>query len=166
MPIILYTIYCDVCSLLVCSIAWVLNLWLSSCCGTTIPMRHCKPLTGTSMSPKGWGIMGIVVLQQLERHRLSTHDLNHSIVALAVFLGSLSYWKVNLRPSLKSFAVSNRFSFKVSLYLAPTILPSTLTSFPVPAEEKHLHNMMLPPPCFTVGMLCSEWCAVLVFHHT
>ena len=33
-------------------------------------------------------------------------DLNHSIVALAVCLGSLSCWKVNLHPSLRSLADS------------------------------------------------------------
>ena len=93
-------------------------------------------------------------------------DLNHSIVALAVCLGSLSCWKVNLFPSLKSFAASHRFSCRIALYLAPSILPSTLTSFPVPAEEKHPHSMRLPPPCFTVGMVCSGWWAVLLFHHT
>ncbi|KAL3987344.1 nuclear receptor co-repressor 2 [Sarotherodon galilaeus] len=65
--------------------------------------------------------------------------------------GSLSCWKVNLRPSLKSFADSKRFS-KIALYLAPSIFPSTLTSFPVPAEEKHPQSMMLPPPYLTVGM--------------
>ena len=36
-------------------------------------------------------------------------DLNHSIVALAVLLGSLSSWKVKLHPSPKCFADSNRF---------------------------------------------------------
>ena len=92
-------------------------------------------------------------------------ELNHSIVALAVCLGLLSCWKVNLRPSLKSFADSNMFSSKIALYLALSIFPSTLTSFPVPAEEKHPHNMMLPP-CFTAGMVCSGRCAVLVFCHT
>ncbi|KAL3978871.1 hypothetical protein ACER0C_019933 [Sarotherodon galilaeus] len=66
--------------------------------------------------------------------------------------GSLSCWKVNLRPSLKSFADSKRFSSKIALYLAPSIFPSTLTSFPVPAEEKHPQSMMLPPPYLTVGM--------------
>jgi hypothetical protein len=39
----------------------------------------------------------------------------------------------------------------MSLYLAPSLIPSILTSFPVPAEEKHPHSMMLPPPCFTGG---------------
>ncbi|MED6269698.1 Pre-mRNA-splicing factor 18 [Characodon lateralis] len=29
------------------------------------------------------------------------------------------------------------------------------TSYPGPAEEKHPHSMMLPPPCFPKGMVCS-----------
>ena len=33
------------------------------------------------------------------------------------------------------------------------IFPSILTSLPVPAAEKHPHSIMLPPPCFTVGMV-------------
>ncbi|MED6231910.1 hypothetical protein ATANTOWER_013392, partial [Ataeniobius toweri] len=36
----------------------------------------------------------------------------------------------------------------IGLYFAPSILPSTLINFPVPAEEMHPHSMMLPPPCF------------------
>ncbi|CAJ0949653.1 unnamed protein product [Ranitomeya imitator] len=38
------------------------------------------------------------------------------------------------------------------LYLAPSIFPSILSIFPVPAEEKQAQTMMLPPPCLTVGM--------------
>ena len=60
--------------------------------------------------------------------------LNHSSVALAVCLGGLSCWKVNLRPSLKSLEDS-----RISLYLAPSINLSILTSFPVPAD-KHPHS--------------------------
>ncbi|XP_054642150.1 uncharacterized protein LOC129187227 isoform X9 [Dunckerocampus dactyliophorus] len=60
--------------------------------------------------------------------------------------------RLKLSYTLKSFADSSRFSSKVVLYLAPSIFPSTLTSFPVPAEEKQPHNMMLPPPCLTVWM--------------
>lgn len=41
----------------------------------------------------------------------------------------------------------NRFSSGIALYLAPSNLPSTLTGFLVPADERHPH-MMLPPPCF------------------
>lgn len=67
-------------------------------------------------------------------------------------------------PPPESFADSNRFSSKIALYLAPSIFPWTLTIFPVPAEEKHLQSMMLPPR-LTVGMVCSEWCSGLVFRH-
>lgn len=41
------------------------------------------------------------------------------------------------------------------MYLVPTNNPSILTSFPVPYNEKH-HSMMLPSPCFTVGMMFSK----------
>ena len=37
--------------------------------------------------------------------------------------------------------------------LAPFIFPSILTSLPGSAAEKHPHSMMLPPPCFTIGMV-------------
>ena len=36
---------------------------------------------------------------------------------------------------------------------APFIFVSLRTSLPVPAAEKHPNRMMLPPPCFTVGMV-------------
>ncbi len=62
---------------------------------------------------------------------------SHSFVILAVCLGSLSCWKVNLRPSLRSWALWRRFSSRISLYLAAFIFPSIATSRPVPAAEKH-----------------------------
>ena len=43
--------------------------------------------------------------------------LNHSSVAIAVCLGSLSCWKVNLCPSPKSLEDWNRFPSRSSLYL-------------------------------------------------
>ena len=61
-------------------------------------------------------------------------DLNHSTVALAVCLGSLSCWKVDLLPSLKSFAASNRISSRIALYLAPSVFPST-DQLPCPFPE-------------------------------
>ncbi len=91
---------------------------------------------------------------------------SHSFVILAVCLGSLSCWKVNLRPSLRSWALWRRFSSRISLYLAAFIFPSIATSRPVPAAEKHLHSMMLPPPCFTVGAVLDRWWAVPGFLHT
>ncbi len=91
---------------------------------------------------------------------------SHSFVILAVCLGSLSCWKVNLRPSLRSWALWRRFSSRISLYLAAFIFPSIATSRPVPAAEKHPHSMMLPPPCFTVGTVLDRWWAVPGFLHT
>ena len=67
----------------------------------------------------------------------------HSFVILAVCLGSLSCWKVNLWPSLRSRALWKRFSSRISLYLAAFIFPSIATRRPVPVAEKHPHNMML-----------------------
>ena len=31
--------------------------------------------------------------------------------------------------------------------------PRSWTSLPIPAAEKHPHSMMLPPPCFTTGIV-------------
>ena len=76
-----------------------------------------------------------------------------SSVALAECLGLLSCWNVNLCHSQRSFALWSRFSSRIYLNLAPFIVPSILTSLPVPAAEKHPHYIMLPPPCFTVGMV-------------
>lgn len=89
-------------------------------------------------------------------------------------LWSLSWWKVYswkvyplFCPSLKSFADCKRHSFRILLYLSPSILVSTLTSFPV-CWWIASHNIMLPPPCFTVEMMFSWWWAweVLCFHRS
>ena len=56
--------------------------------------------------------------------------LNHLSVALAVCLGSLSCWKVNLHHSLNSLEEWNRFPSRISLYLVQSFIPSILTSFP------------------------------------
>ncbi|CAJ0968698.1 unnamed protein product [Ranitomeya imitator] len=42
---------------------------------------------------------------------------------------------------------------RTALYLAPSIFPSTLTSFSVPAEEKYPHSRMPSPPCLTATRL-------------
>ena len=74
---------------------------------------------------------------------------SYTCVVLAVCLGSLSCWKVKRRPTLS--AVEQVFIKDFALF----IFPSILTSLPVPATEKHPHNMMLPPLCFTVGMVAG-----------
>lgn len=54
-----------------------------STCGPTAVTRLQFPwdiarLIATSMTPKVWGMMGLMVLQQLEGHRLSTQVLDTS----------------------------------------------------------------------------------------
>ncbi|MED6275839.1 hypothetical protein CHARACLAT_030570 [Characodon lateralis] len=45
----------------------------------------------------------------------------------------------------------------VSSLLLPLsfLVPLTRNSVPNHTDEKHSHIMMLPPPCFTVGIVCS-----------
>ena len=82
-------------------------------------------------------------------HRVVPKSLLHC-------LGCVSCWKVNLRPSPRSWALWTRFSLRISLYIALFSFPSTLTSPSVPSAEKHPDSMMLLPPCFTVGMVLSR----------
>ena len=93
---------------------------------------------------------------------------SHSFVILAVCLGSLSCWKMNLRPSLRSRALLEQVFIKDLSVHCWIHLSSILTSLPVPAAEKHPHSMMLPPPCFTVGMVLgyTRWWAVPGFLQT
>ncbi|MED6243076.1 hypothetical protein ATANTOWER_014513 [Ataeniobius toweri] len=58
-------------------------------------------------------------------------DLKHSILALGVYFASMQ-----LHPSLKSS--------RTVLYLAPSILPSTLNSFLVSFEGNYSHNSDAP----------------------
>ncbi len=78
---------------------------------------------------------------------------SHSLVALAVCLGSLSCWKTQPRPIFNALTEGRRLLAKISRYMAPPILPSIRCSRSVPYAEKHPQSMMFPPPCFTVGMV-------------
>ncbi len=63
---------------------------------------------------------------------------SHSFVILAVLcLGSLSCWKVNLRPSLRSWALWRRFSSRISLYLAAFIFPLDCNQSSCPCSWKN-----------------------------
>ncbi|MED6244942.1 hypothetical protein ATANTOWER_028127 [Ataeniobius toweri] len=60
-----------------------------------------------------------------------------------------------------------RYFFRIALYLAPSIFPSTL--IPVPSQEKHPHSMILSLPCVTVEdkmfrVMCSvSFCPHIAF---
>ncbi len=62
---------------------------------------------------------------------------SHSFVILAVCLGSLSCWKVNLRPSLRSWALWRRFSSRISLYLAASHLSLDCNQSSCPCSWKN-----------------------------
>ena len=80
---------------------------------------------------------------------------SHSCAVLAVCLGVLSCWKENRWPSRRSWLLWTRFSSRISL-LCSVQLSLNPDSPPVPAAEKHPHSIMLPPPCFTVGMVVGR----------
>ena len=152
--------------------AWHTYLW------AVLPI----PLCSTSQAPSGWmGSVGAQPFSDLSRDVQSDSSLgsgwatqgtftelswSHSFDILAVCFGSLPCWKKNRRPNLRSRALWSRFLSRISLYIAAFIFPSILTSLSVPAAEKHPHSMMLPPPCFTVGMVLAWWWAVPGFLQT
>ncbi len=68
---------------------------------------------------------------------------SHSLVALAVCLGSLSCWKTQLRPIFNALTEGRRSLAKILRYMAPSILHSIRCSHPVPFAEKHPHASRL-----------------------
>lgn len=126
--------------ILLCRFSQALSGWIGSVAAQLFSLQRC--LIGFKF--------GLLLGHSWTFRHLSR---SHSCVSLAVCLGSLSCWKVNLHPSRRSWALWSRCSSRISLYFAPFIFPSILTSLPVPAAEKHWPSMMLPPPCFTVGMM-------------
>lgn len=88
----------------------------------------------------------------------------NSFVIFALCLASLSCWKANLHPNLRTRVLGNRLSSVFSLYIAAFIFLSTLTSLLVPAIEKHPHSMMLPPPFCTLGNYNGQVTSCAWFH--
>ncbi len=96
------------------------------------PCRSSPVLSGWMVNVGGQPFLGLSRDAQLGfksglwlGHSRTVTELlwSHSFVILAVCLGSLSCWKVNLRPSLRSWALWRRFSSRISLYLAAFIFP-------------------------------------------
>ena len=116
--------------------------------GEFLPLFSVDPL---KLCQVGWGA--------LLGHSRTFRDLSRSpyCIVLDVCLGSLSCWvvvlTVNLRLSLRSWALWSRFSSRISLYFSLFIFDSILTSLLVPAPEKHTHSITLRSPCFTIGIL-------------
>lgn len=85
-------------------------------------------------------------------------------VIFALCSGSLSCWKTNLHPSLRTRVLGSRLSSVFSLYIAAFIFPQTLTSLLVPAVEKHPHSMILPLPFCTLGNYNGQVMSCAWFH--
>ena len=62
---------------------------------------------------------------------------------------------VLLLPSFRFMADSGRFSSRILLNFAPFIVPSILTSLPVPADEKQPLNTMLDSRDGVDWVVCS-----------
>ena len=92
--------------------------------------------------------------------------LSHSFVALAICFGSLSCWNTHPRPIFSVLAKARRFSLKLSLYLAPSIHPSTQCSHPVPLGEEQLQRIMFPSLCLMVGMVFFGFKSAFYFFQT
>lgn len=75
----------------------------------------------------------------------SSHSRTTILKPLALCLGSLSFWKVNLLQVAGFLQTTSGFFPKISLHTSAFISPSTLRSLLG-------ISMMQPHPCFTVGM--------------
>ncbi len=96
----------------------------------------------------------------------ATHGHSQSCLqaTLAVCLGSLSCWKVNLLPSLRFWMLWTGFSLRLSWYFGALSFSSTLMCPSVPAAEQQPHSMRLLPAHFTFGMvLCRRWAELVSF---
>ena len=129
--------------ILLCRSSQTLSDWMGSIAAQLFSSLFRDVRSGSSPG-SGWATQG---------HSETCPEATPCSIVFDVYLGSLSCWKVNLRPSLRSWVLWSRFSPRISLYNVPFIFPSILTSLTVPAAEKHPHSVMLPPPCFTVGMV-------------
>ena len=67
--------------------------------------------------------------------------------------GHCRFGKTHSQPSFNFLTDVLRSCFNISTLFSYLMLPSILWSAPVPPAAKHPHNMMLPPPCHTVGMV-------------
>jgi hypothetical protein len=96
-----------------------------NCIWVASPILLCR----SSQTMSGWECCCTAIFRSLQRcsirfksglwlgHSMTFRDLSwsHSCVFLAVCLGSLSCWKVNLHPSLRSWDLWSRFSSRISV---------------------------------------------------
>ena len=87
--------------------------------------------------------------------------LKQSCVKYAVGLGSLFCWNFHLHLLNKRFALGMSLFSNIWRYMTQSIFPSMMCSEPVPCEVKRAQTIILPPPCFTVGMVFLRSCVLI-----
>ena len=123
-------------NILLCRSSQAVSGWMGSVAAQQISGLSKDDRSGSSLG-SGWATQGNSVLKPL------LHCLGYVLIVVVLLEGE---------PSLQS-ALGSRFSSRISLNFSPFKYASILTSHPVPATEKYPHSMILPPPCFTVGMV-------------
>ena len=85
-------------------------------------------------------------------HSRTVRDLSrgHSHIVLAVCFGSLSCWKVNRRPNLRSRTLRSRFSSRTSLYSAKMFPFHNYWGHCAPGNTSSFRN----------GFISLPWCTV------
>ena len=92
--------------------------------------------------------------------------LSHSLLPWPYVLGHCHVWRpIHVPISVLSLREGG-LSPKISLYMAPFILPSIRWSRPVPLAEKHPQSIRFPPPCFTVGKVFLGMYSAFLFLQT
>ena len=79
------------------------------------------------------------------------------LLLLAVCLGSLSCWNVNLLSSGNVIALLRRFLDNMSWNFKAFIFPSMISISPTPLDAKDPHSITLQSPNFTVGVVLFGW---------
>jgi len=103
-------------------------------------------------------------------HHITSRSLSsiHFLAFLEVCFGSLSYWKYCAPSSISNFSkLSITSCSKISQYCSTSILPCTSINISTPFQPIHPHIIrLLPPPCFTVGVVVQSDTASPCFFHT
>ena len=132
-----------------------LQVWHTYNCGVSpnLLYRSSQALSGWMGSVAAQLFSGISRVVRLESrpepgwatwHSETYPEANPTLSWLCAY-GCCLVGRWTFAPSLRSWALWRRFSSRISLYFAPFIFPSILTSLSVTAAEKHPHSMMLPP---------------------
>ena len=87
----------------------------------------------------------ISVLCDGHSKRLTLLSLSHFVTNLAVCLGSLSIWRIYLRPSFNFLPKALRCFLNISTSCSFLMMPSILWSAQLPPAANYPLDLMLPP---------------------